>query len=106
LAVGYTHASKVIADVTFNDADPAMLTRLLTPLKSNALPYLPEGVHVAPLIVPVFPLPDASATVVPVPSLKLYAATNPVEGGALDVVVVPTLEYPLKFAAASVARTR
>jgi hypothetical protein len=83
-----------------------MVTRALVPLNANPLPYLPEAVHVAPLIVPVFPFPEASATVAPVPSLKEYAATSPVEGGAFEVVALATLEYALRFPAASVARTR
>ena len=40
------------------------------PLKDKALPYLPEAVHAAPLTVPVFPLPEVSAAVVPDPSSK------------------------------------
>jgi hypothetical protein len=47
---------------------------------------LPVAAQVAFEIMPVFPLPDASVTVVPEPSSKPYAATSPVvadiEGGA------------------------
>src|SRR5687768_2827008 len=48
------------------------------PLKERALLYLPV-VHVAPTTVPVRLFPETSAMVVPEPSLKLQAATNPVD---------------------------
>jgi len=51
-------------------------------LKLKALPYLPEVVHVAPVIVPLFPLPDKSLTTVPLPSLNPYAAIKLGGGGA------------------------
>jgi len=47
------------------------VTRLLTPSKERALPYLPWLVHVAPAIVPWFPLPEASSAAPPLPWLKL-----------------------------------
>ena len=53
-----------------------MVTCAFVPLKTSALPNLPAVVHVAPLIVPVLLFPEASVTVVPLPSLKLYAATK------------------------------
>src|SRR5206468_13033752 len=53
-----------------------MVTKALVPLNVKAFPYLPEVVHVAPLIVPLFPLPDASFTTVPLPSSNPYAATR------------------------------
>src|SRR5215471_17209254 len=59
-----------------SDGALLMVTNALVPLKDKALPYLPEVVHVAPLMVPLFPLPDASVTIVPDPSLKAYAATG------------------------------
>src|SRR4029453_16019920 len=65
-----------------------MVTRASDPLKFKALPYLPELVHVAPLTAPLFPLPDASFTTVPLPSLNPYAATKPVAGVAVGVGVV------------------
>ena len=46
----------------------------LVPLKDKALPNLPAVVQAAPLIVPVLPAPDASAVMLPLPSLKPYAA--------------------------------
>lgn len=54
-----------------------------------ALPYFPVEVHEAsPCNVPVCLLPDASFTVIPAPSLKLYAATNPGNGGVTVAVGV------------------
>src|SRR3974390_186690 len=102
--VGSTHASKVIAVVNCSDAALPIVTTALEPLNVSALPYLPELLQIAPLTVPLFPLPDASLTVVPLPSLNPYAATNPVD--AARVVALATGEYPLRFPAASVARTR
>ena len=104
-AVGWIHADSVIAVLTFSDADPGIATRLFVPLKLSAAPYRPLVVHVAPLIVPVLPFPEASATVGPLPSLKPYAATSPVTCAAV-VVALATLEYPPRFPAASIARTR
>jgi hypothetical protein len=72
--VGYTHASNVIALVNCSDGALLTVTEALVPLKLKALPYLPEVVHVAPLIVPLFPLPDRSVNTVPLPSLNPYAA--------------------------------
>ena len=54
------------------------MTNALLPLNCNALPYLPDAAHVVFAIVPVWPFPDASATVVPEPSSNAYAATRPV----------------------------
>jgi hypothetical protein len=90
--VGYTHASRVIPLVNCNDAASFTVTRALVPLNVNALPYLPEVVHVALPIVPLFPLPDTSVTPVPPPSLKEYAATSPTLGAASTVTTkfVPT----------------
>src|SRR4051812_34764872 len=48
----------------------------LAPPNDTALPYLPDAAHVVPLTVPMFPLPDESATVAPEPSSKAYAATK------------------------------
>lgn len=49
-------------------------------MKLKAFPYLPDVVQVAPLMVPLFPLPDRSFTTVPLPSLNPYAATRPEDG--------------------------
>src|SRR5260221_13343259 len=55
----------------------ATVTQLLTPSNDSAPPNLPLVVHVGPFSVPVLPPPDASAVVVPAPSLNVYAATRP-----------------------------
>ena len=47
-----------------------MLTESLVPSKLSARPFLPVVVRVAPLSVPVWPLPVASVTVVPLVSSK------------------------------------
>jgi hypothetical protein len=83
--VGYTHASNVIPLVNSSDAALLMVTKALVPLKVNAFPYLPEVVHVAALIVPSFPLPDASFTTVPLPSSNPYAATRSGAGDGVGV---------------------
>ncbi len=62
--------------VRSSDAASGIVTRALVPLNVSALPYFPAVVHVAFASVPEFPLPDASATVVPDPSLNAYAATK------------------------------
>jgi hypothetical protein len=64
-----------------------MVTKAFVPLKIKALPYLPEVVQVAPLMVPLFPSPDASLTTVPLPSLNPYAATRPGVGVGVGVGV-------------------
>src|SRR6266542_3420106 len=64
-----------------------MVTSALVPLKLKALPYLPDAVQVAPLIVPLLPLPDTSVTTVPLPSLNPYAATKPGLGVGVGVGV-------------------
>ena len=53
------------------------MTSALVPLNSSALPYLPVAVQVVFATVPLFPFPDASATVDPDPSSNAYAATRP-----------------------------
>src|SRR6266498_2253413 len=64
-----------------------MVTSALVPLKLKAVPYLPDAVQVAPLIVPLLPLPDTSVTTVPLPSLNPYAATKPGLGVGVGVGV-------------------
>ena len=73
---GLTQASSVIAAVKCKEAASGIVTRAPDPLNVRAFPYFPEVVQVALAIVPVFPLPDESETVVPEPSLKEYAATS------------------------------
>jgi hypothetical protein len=85
--VGYTQASRVIPLVNCSDAALLIVTKALFPLKLKASPYLPDVVHVAPLMVPLFPLPDASLTTVPLPSLNAYAATRPAAGVGVAVGV-------------------
>jgi hypothetical protein len=66
------------------------VTKAFVPLKLKASPYLPAVVQVAPLMIPLFPLPEASFTIVPLPSLNAYAATRPGVGvgdGGVGVTV-------------------
>jgi hypothetical protein len=86
LTDGSIHAANVIADVKLNDADAGTLTRSLDPLKLNAPPNFP-GTHVPPEIDPLFPFPDTSANVDPVPASNVYPATNPTGGGDPATVV-------------------
>src|SRR5262245_29736792 len=62
--------------VRCKEAASGTLTRALVPLNDSALPYLPAVDQVAAVIVPALLFPEASATVVPEPSLKAYAATR------------------------------
>src|SRR6266403_2269433 len=87
MVVGYTHASNVIPLVNCSEAALLMVTSALVPLKLKALPYLPDAVQVAPLIVPLLALPDTSVTTVPLPSLNPYAATKPGLGVGVAVGV-------------------
>ena len=80
---GLTHASSVIPLERCSEAASGTVTSALVPLNCSALPYLPVAAQVAPVIVPVLPFPDASATVVPEPSSKPYAATRPVGAAAV-----------------------
>src|SRR5947209_3719446 len=100
---GLTHASSVIPLDRCSDAASGTVTSALVPLNCNAPPYFPDADHVAFVIVPLLPFPDASVTVVPEPSSNPYAATNPL--GAAGVVALAVLEYGLGFPAASMART-
>jgi len=70
VTLGRTHASSVIPFVRSSEDVSAIVTRDDVPLKLSAFPYFPAVVHVAPLNVPVFPLPDPSPAVVPSPSSK------------------------------------
>src|SRR4051812_37744922 len=87
VAVLSTHASSVIADVRWSDAESGIVTRELVPLKLSALPNFPAADHVAFAAVPFWPLPDASPTAEPDPSSKPYAATRP--GVAAEVDMSP-----------------
>src|SRR2546423_11788186 len=68
--VGLTHASSVMALVRWSRLLSVTVTHALVPLKESAPPNSPAVVHVALASVPVRPWPEASAVVVPVPSLK------------------------------------
>src|SRR5262252_6190210 len=87
-----------MALVNCSDGALLMVTKALLPLKDKALPYLPEVVHVAPVIVPLFPLPDKSLTTVPLPSLNPYAATKP--GVAVGVGVAVAVGVGVNVAVA------
>src|SRR5512138_368716 len=101
---GLTHASRVRAVVRWNDGVSLIVTREFVPLNDSAFPYLPLAVHVAFAIVPVLPCPDASATIVPEPSLNEYAAIR--FGLIVSVVALAALEFgPTLFAASRAATT-
>jgi hypothetical protein len=87
---GLTQASKVIPVVRRKLAESGMVSRALVPLNTSAFPYLPAVVQVAFWTVPVFPVPEASATAVPAPSLNEYAATRPA-AGVPEVVTLTTI---------------
>src|SRR5262245_43813450 len=73
-ADGFTHASSVIV-VRWGVAESGIVTCAPGP-NVNAPPNFPAAVHAAPDTVPVFNLPDTSATWVPEPSSNEYAATR------------------------------
>ena len=73
---GLIHASRVTAVVRRSAGASLTVTRAFVPLNESAFPNLPAEVHVAFEIVPALPRPDPSMTVVPLPSLKEYAATR------------------------------
>jgi hypothetical protein len=80
-ALGSAQASSVIPLDKRNEAESATVTRLELPLNESAAPYLPPLTQLVFASVPVFPLPELSATLAPAPSLNEYAATNPPGGG-------------------------
>src|SRR4051812_32739576 len=100
---GFTHASNVIAVVSRRAGESRMVTRELVPLNTRAWPNLPAVVHVALAIVPVPPFPDASETVVPVPSSNEYAATSPdcaravagAQNRAIEAIKVCSTTHPI-----------
>ena len=67
--VGSTHASSVIAVVRSSEAESATVIRAFVPLNESAFPNLPVVTLALPTA-PTFPFPDASATLVPMPSLN------------------------------------
>jgi hypothetical protein len=84
-------------------AASATVTQSLTPSNDRALPNRPAVVQTAPATVPACPPPEASPAVVPVPSLKPYAATGPVDAPWLLTVTVTAVEV-VRLPAASRAR--
>ena len=90
LAVGKTHASSVMPLVKSRLATSLTLTRLLVPLKDKFFPNFPDVFQVAPPMVPLFPLPEASAVVLPAPSSKPKATSKPDPGvgGGVGAVAV------------------
>src|SRR4051794_35434364 len=88
-AVGFTHASSVIALVSCSGVEFGTVTRELVPLKETAPLYFPAGVRVTFASVPVLPFPDASVTVVPDVSSKEYAATRPPAAASVADVPIP-----------------
>ena len=85
-SVGYTHASKVTPLLRSRESESLTVTKS-EPLKERALPFLAVVVRAAPVIVPALPLPETSATTLPLLSLKEYAATGPAEGGSALLTV-------------------
>src|SRR5437868_1779714 len=92
IAAGLTQASSVTAVLKRSAALSGTLTSALTPLNARASPNLPAVVQVAFVRVPVLPLPDASAALVPVPSLKPKAATRAGFVVEASVVAAATFE--------------
>jgi hypothetical protein len=72
-----THASNVIPLDNRNDAASGTVTTELDPLNCNAFPNLPPATHDAFKTDPLWPFPEASATVDPDPSSNPYDATSP-----------------------------
>ena len=86
-----------------SDALSGIETKLLEPLNESALPKRPVVIRVAPVIVPLLPVPERSVTVAPDGSSKPYAATSPGPGGgggALETVTLTAAEVVV-FPAAS-----
>src|SRR2546423_13382623 len=100
--LGFTQPSSVMPLVRCRRALSLTVTQALVPLKDRALPNLPVAAQVALARAPVRPCPEASAALVPAPSLKPYAATRPV-GAALATVTV-TLAAVVRCPAVSRAR--
>jgi hypothetical protein len=84
----------VIAFVRSSEALSGTVTQLVLPSNESAVPKRPMAAHVVLVAVPWLPVPDASVTAVPVPSLKAYAATGPGAaaraGGATSIKVSTT----------------
>jgi hypothetical protein len=100
---GRTQAESVIPLVRSSESASGTVTTSSTPSKSSAAPMRPFGVHVALVIVPLLPVPEASATTLPVPSSKPYPATSP---GGPSAVVFSTVTVTPAEVAVSPARSR
>src|SRR5438046_1621962 len=88
--LGFTHASSVIPVVRCSAAASLTVTQSLVPLKSSAPPMpVRPCVQVAPVIVPVLPLPETSLTIEPEPSLNPYAAISPPSARTVTVTPAP-----------------
>ncbi len=105
--LGRTQAESVIPFVRSRSFASATVTQSSIPSNESAPPFLPAADHSGPEIVPVWPLPVASASVVPEPALKPYAATSPAGGGgALLSTVTVTAAEVVWLPAASPATAR
>ena len=100
-AVGRTHASSVIPVVRSSEAESAIDTKSFTPSNESAEPVFAVVVQVAPEIDAVLPCPEMSATVLPLPASKEYAATRPLALSAVEVGAAP--EPPTMMMAISIA---
>jgi hypothetical protein len=94
IEAGLTQAARVKAFDRWSEVESGIVTLSLMPSKYNALPSRPV-VHSGPFTnVPLFPLPDESQAVLPVPSSNFQWPTRPdaVSVGVLvgvgDVVAV------------------
>ena len=80
------------------------VTEAFVPLKESALPNLPAVDQVVFDVVPLLPLPDRSATLVPLPSSKPHAPVRP-GSGPLGTTAVISFEAALVLPALSLAVT-
>ncbi len=103
-AVGFTQASIVTPAVGFRLVAFGTDTHVLEPLNWIAPPYLPVADHVPFASVPLLLFPDASATAVPLPASKPYAATSP--AGCAVTTALACADAALMLPAASSAVTR
>jgi hypothetical protein len=83
------------------------MTELLPPLNDTAFPNLPCPAPAQDAFdnVPALPLPEASATVEPLPPSNPYAATNPAPDDDGATVAVAWFEGELSFPDVSTAVT-
>src|SRR5579884_1773818 len=103
MAGASTQASRVIAADRCSERESLMVTRALAPLNTSAFPNFPAVVQRAPVMTPAFPCPEESATLVPEPSLKEYAATSPKTGGGGGAACTVIVTVALDVSAVSLA---